>query len=102
MAKSDYICCEKCDRKLVYVDDDNIIQVDGWRVFCINCYNETTSQLAAAKAENQRQRRALVVAAVPLEAIHISVKWELTDELKAAVAEAVEAIRKALEGRWDD
>ncbi len=39
---------------------------------------------------------ALVKAAIPLEAIHASVHWELAEELKDAVADAVSVIRKAI------
>ncbi len=48
------------------------------------------------QAQAAVMRQALVKAAVPLEALHASVKWELCSELKEEIATAVEETRDAL------
>lgn len=52
--------------------------------------------VATLRADNERLRAALVKAAVPLEALKMAVKWELSQEMKRGVSEAVAAIRTAL------
>ena len=47
--------------------------------------------------ERNQLMNALVTAALPLEAIHLSVEWELCAEIKQSVAEAVQVIRPVLQ-----
>jgi hypothetical protein len=61
------------------------------------CVDRQTLQHAEAKVA--RLRGTLVKAALPLEAIYSSVEWELTSEIMASVATAVDAIRAALAAR---
>jgi len=48
------------------------------------------------KAEREKFIGALVKAAIPLEAINMSVKWELADSIKWDIQEAIDCIRAAL------
>ena len=48
------------------------------------------------KAERDKLTGALVKAAIPLEAINASVKWELADSIKWEIQEAIDSIRAVL------
>ena len=54
------------------------------------------NMLADWKAEREKLIKALVIAAIPLEAINISVEWELADSIKWDIQEAVDHIRTVL------
>lgn len=61
--------------------------------------NTAPRLVADLMAENERLKKTLVAAALPLEALHSAVQWELCVEIREAIAEAVEQIRAALAGK---
>ena len=52
--------------------------------------------LAAQQERIAELERALVLAAIPLEALNVSARWELAEEVKVAIANALEKARKVL------
>ena len=80
-------------------DSLNLIATLGYETWCQFPVDGWERELAANMrliAAAPDLLEALVKAAIPLEAINASVRWELVKELKDLVADAVSAIRKAI------
>lgn len=57
MAKADYLCCDKCDNKVIYDGDDrivdeissrmNISEKDSWKIsiLCFNCTDDNSIRI---------------------------------------------------------
>ena len=57
---------------------------------------ETFEKMESLREQREKLIGALVKAAIPLEAINMSVKWELADSIKWDIQEAIDCIRAVL------